>query len=181
VKNEKMGEREFEGFYKKKYKSLVKYVYGKVKNYDDAEEIVSEAFCQFIEEWGPKYYTISPQTLLQQICKRQLIDFWRNSARTEKTLDFNNKFIQNIVYDKAIDIEKSYFDEEDALNLIIQEELECLPPLYRDIMKMYYFEGKTQDEIAQNMTSWQPNICNAIEYGNKMLKVRLKKRGIHHE
>jgi RNA polymerase sigma-70 factor (ECF subfamily) len=172
-----MDEKEFTAFYKANYKSLVSYVYSKTRNADDAEEIVQEAFSQFLNSYDSDFLN-DRFTFLYKVCGDCMKKFWRSPIRSEKVLDFNSRLLQTLVQDLSVDVEDEFIRKEEELTGIINEELELIPHLYRDIIKLYYYEDKTQDEIAEIIAKWQPNISLAIEDGKKMLKVRLKKRGI---
>jgi RNA polymerase sigma-70 factor (ECF subfamily) len=141
----------------------------------DSEEVVQEAFVQFFSNYDDQA-NIQAFTLLYKICKDCIKKFWRDPARREKILDFNSRMMQNVIKDTSVNIEEEFIKNEEALSEIVNEELEHLPALYRDILKKYYYEDMTHEEIAEDCSrQW---ITFAIDHGRRLLKVRLKKRGV---
>ena len=178
----RMADREFTRFYNKQHNSLTKYLCKYINNYCDVEELVQETFLIFFDKWGDNYQdNITPNTLLFKIAKDLLKDYWKSSLRSEKVLDFNSRILQNVIKDVSVNIENDYIKNEENLTDIVNEELEHLPALYKDILKKYYYEGMTQEEIADSVLKWQPNISLAITDGERMLKIRLKKRGVKND
>lgn len=171
----RMDEREFTAFYKANYKSLVGYVYGKTRNADDAEEIVQEAFSQFLGSYNSDF-KIEEFNYLLTVCNNALKNFWKSSVRTEKVLDFNSRLLQTLVQDLSVDVEDEFIRKEEELTNIINDELNELPALYRDILIKYYYDGKSQDEIAQEFS--QQWVSELLYKGRRRLKIRLTKRGI---
>lgn len=61
---------------------------------------------------------------------------------------------------------------------VIREELAHLPEQLRVPLMMYYFEGKTQAEVAEHYGIARPSAAERIERGLKHLWKRLQSRGI---
>ena len=170
-----MDDREFTKFYKKSHRQLLNYVLKQVNRYEDAEDIVQTVFMNFLSFYDDQA-NIEKRTYLFTLVNNELKDYWKSSLRSEKVLDFNSRILQNVIKDPSVNIENDYIKDEEALTDIVNEELEHLPALYRDILKKYYYEGKTQEEIANECS--QQWVSESLLKGRKALKVRLKKRGI---
>ena len=170
-----MDDREFTKFYKKSHRQLLNYVLKQVNRYEDAEDIVQTVFMNFLAFYDDQA-NIEKRTYLFTLVNNELKDYWKSSLRSEKVLDFNSRILQNVIKDVSVNIENDYIKNEENLTDIVNEELEHLPALYRDILKKYYYEGKTQEEIANECS--QQWVSESLLKGRKALKVRLKKRGI---
>ena len=176
----RMDDREFTKFYKKSHRQLLNYVLKQVNRYEDAEDIVQTVFMNFLSFYDDQA-NIEKRTYLFTLVNNELKDYWKSSLRSEKVLDFNSRILQNVIKDPSVNIENDFIKDEEALTDIVNEELEHLPALYKDILKKYYYEGMTQEEIADSVLKWQPNISLAITDGERMLKIRLKKRGVKND
>ena len=176
----RMDDREFTKFYKKSHRQLLNYVLKQVNRYEDAEDIVQTVFMNFLASYDDQA-NIEKRTYLFTLVNNELKDYWKSSLRSEKVLDFNSRILQNVIKDVSVNIENDYIKNEENLTDIVNEELEHLPALYKDILKKYYYEGMTQEEIADSVFKWRPNITVAISDGERMLKIRLKKRGVKND
>jgi len=176
----RMDDREFTKFYKKSHRQLLNYVLKQVNRYEDAEDIVQTVFMNFLSFYDDQA-NIEKRTYLFTLVNNELKDYWKSSLRSEKVLDFNSRILQNVIKDPSVNIEDDFIKDEEALTDIVNEELEHLPALYKDILKKYYYEGMTQEEIADSVFKWRPNITVAISDGERMLKIRLKKRGVKND
>jgi len=176
----RMDDREFTKFYKKSHRQLLNYVLKQVNRYEDAEDIVQTVFMNFLSFYDDQA-NIEKRTYLFTLVNNELKDYWKSSLRSEKVLDFNSRILQNVIKDVSVNIENDYIKNEENLTDIVNEELEHLPALYKDILKKYYYEGMTQEEIADSVFKWRPNITVAISDGERMLKIRLKKRGVKND
>lgn len=76
---------------------------------------------------------------------------------------------------KTINSESMIVAEEASL---IREELEFLPEHLRVTLTMYYFEGKTQAEVADFFGITRTSVAERIERGLRKLRSRLKARGL---
>jgi RNA polymerase sigma factor (sigma-70 family) len=60
----------------------------------------------------------------------------------------------------------------------LDEELERLPPAYREVLALCYLEGLTRDEAAQRLGVELGVVKGRLERGRKMLSERLSRRGL---
>jgi RNA polymerase sigma factor (sigma-70 family) len=60
----------------------------------------------------------------------------------------------------------------------LDEELERLPPKYRAPLVSCYLEGKTYQQVAEELESDYDEVRGMLERGRKLLRDRLEKRGI---
>ena len=174
----RMDDREFTKFYKKSHRQLLNYVLKQVNRYEDAEDIVQTVFMNFLSFYDDQA-NIEKRTYLFTLVNNELKDYWKSSLRSEKVLDFNSRILQNVIKDPSVNIENDYIKDEEALTDIVNEELEHLPALYRDALKQHYYEGRTHEEIAEDCSRrW---VTYIIDNGRRLLKIRLKKRGVKND
>ena len=174
----RMDDREFTKFYKKSHRQLLNYVLKQVNRYEDAEDIVQTVFMNFLAFYDDQA-NIEKRTYLFTLVNNELKDYWKSSLRSEKVLDFNSRILQNVIKDPSVNIENDYIKDEEALTDIVNEELEHLPALYRDALKQHYYEGRTHEEIADDCSRrW---VTYIIDNGRRLLKIRLKKRGVKND
>ena len=165
-------------FYKKSRRQLLNYVLKQVNRYEDAEDIVQTVFMNFLSFYDDQA-NIEKRTYLFTLVNNELKDYWKSSLRSEKVLDFNSRILQNVIKDPSVNIEDDFIKDEEALTDIVNEELEHLPALYRDALKQHYYEGRTHEEIADDCSRrW---VTYIIDNGRRLLKIRLKKRGVKND
>lgn len=176
MKKAKISDKEFNGFYQANYKRMVNHLVKKVANHEDAEDITQEAFCRFYETYEPGY--VDPITYLYSLIKNLMKDYYKTSTKALTVVDIDSETVRHIAKDIRINIERDYINRESELILILDEEINQLPALYRDIIISYYYSNKTQEEIANKCNLWQERISIMLSEGRRLLKHRLSKRGI---
>ncbi len=148
------------GIYINKYHGTVfRLAYGYVKNADDAEDIVQEAFLrlycsdlQFEADENVKAWLIR---VTINLCKDALKSAWLK-GRTE--------------LDRDIPCET---DEES----IVGDCIAKLKPEYKSIIQLYYYEGYSAKEIAQLCDISATAATTRLSRARKQLKKLLLKEG----
>jgi RNA polymerase sigma factor (sigma-70 family) len=64
------------------------------------------------------------------------------------------------------------------LSSALDEELQCLPEKYRAPLILCYLQAKTRDEAARELALEQSTLKGRLEWGRKLLRRRLTRRGI---
>ena len=65
----------------------------------------------------------------------------------------------------------------EELRPVLQEEMEKLPEKYRTALLLYYWEGKTQPEVARELGCPIGTVQSRLGRGRKLLQERLTRRG----
>lgn len=155
--------RYFSEMYEKHSKSVYGVCLMYLKNKDDAEEAVSESYMRLMEkkiefesDSHAKAYLIRAAV---NICKNLLKSGWR----------------KNVVHDEDVLMYMTTSEEES-----IMEEILSLPPKYRVIIYMHYYQGYTAQEIADIMNMSLSAVLSRLSRGRKKLKVILTEGGFYY-
>lgn len=149
------------------YEKHAKAIYGicllYLKNKDDAEEAVTESFIRLMEnrpelenDGHEKAYLIK---IAVNICKNLLKSGWR----------------KNVVHDEDILIHMTTSEEE-----CVMEEILSLPPKYRVVLYMHYYQGYKAQEIADIMNISLSAVLSRLSRGRGKLKDILTEGGFYY-
>jgi len=138
-------EKGFSFFFREYHAALCYFSFRIIKDKDNAEDIVSEAYVKLWERHSGFDNLGSIRSFLYTVVHNASIDFLRQNKKRS-------------AYSKEI----AYLDEEKesyVLQQIIETEtyreivasLKKLPPKCREIFRMIYFEGKDYAEIANEL------------------------------
>lgn len=150
------------------YEKYAKSVYGVcllyLKNKEDAEEAVSELFIRIMEN-KPSFENDSHEKAYLMrtsvnICKNILKSGWK----------------KNTVHDEDVLMYMTTSEEES-----IMEEILELPPKYRVIIYMHYYQGYKAQEIANIMNMSLSGVLSRLSRGRKKLKDILIEGGFLYE
>ncbi|MGB1247673.1 MAG: RNA polymerase sigma factor [Chitinophagales bacterium] len=144
-----------------------------VNNRDDAEDLTMLTFTKAfhnIENYNTEY---AFTTWLFKIASNAAIDFIRKRRLETTSLDKQmgndengSTFASNII-DDALDPEESMVREQ--RNKIMQTMIDKLTPMYRDLIRLRFFEELKYDEIAQRTNVPIGTVKIRISRAKKML------------
>lgn len=153
----------FSDMYEKHAKTVYSVCLLYLKNKDDAEEAAAESFIRLMEskpifenDSHEKSYLIK---IAVNICKNLLKSAWR----------------RNVVHDEDVLMYMTTSEEES-----IMEEILSLPPKYRVIIYMYYYQGYKAQEIADIMNISLSAVLSRLSRGRKRLKDILTEGGFYY-
>lgn len=155
----KMSTQKFEDVYEK-YKTLLYHIaFSYVKNREDAEDILQDAFIKWL------YY--SPKFKNEEHEKRWLIRVTVNLSKNHLKLFWNkNKVtIEDLSETLEWDINRT------EINLLV--EVMDLPEKCRMSMYLHYYEGYTCKEIANILKCTESAVKMRLCKGRKLLKINL--------
>ncbi|MEN7548542.1 sigma-70 family RNA polymerase sigma factor [Rapidithrix thailandica] len=125
-----------------------------VRNVDDAEDLTIEAFAKAFKNLHKfkRDYTFS--TWLFRVATNNCIDFIRKKKLD--TYSINSEFENDEGDNISIDIkDKNLNPQEVAIKLqkveIVRKVVDLLPPKYRRLVKLRYFQELSYDEIAKEI------------------------------
>jgi RNA polymerase sigma factor (sigma-70 family) len=161
----------FSEMHDKFFAPLFYFVNKRIKNEDEASEIVSDCFIKIYEN---KYQFEAIQQLkawLYETAKNAAINFLRKDAReNENSLSYALLQDANENMAQVEDEEFEYMDLMDK----IYHEIQQHPPERRAVFELFYFQGKSAIEIASIKGI---NKSNVYDYKNKLLEALRKKFG----
>ena len=145
----------------------------KITNKNDvAEDMTQETFLKLIkniDEFNVKGKA-KFSTYLMTIARNCYLDYLKKHNKELQNIDINN--IRN-----NISSEYDYFKNEDYNQLL--KEIDKLPKLQREVIKLKYLEGYTLDEIAKIQNTNSNTIKSRLFESRKKLKDKLKGSGLY--
>ena len=138
------GEIDAFGFLVDKYReSIFAFAYSKLCNVDDAEDVTQEVFLKAYKDLRSLRRWDSFATWLYSITNNICKNYLRTQARRiDKKLVAN----QNSVSSKFI---SPGSESDDPMLDSLNEALNILPEIYRQVLTLYYISGKNSEEIAR--------------------------------
>lgn len=135
-------------FYQKNKEPLSRYINRRIKNKEDAEEILQDTFFSFLESLRDFRGQSSLKTFLFSIAKKKIID------------QIRKKRIKNILFsalpEPIVNSLKMVFIDEDLekkeLKNKIKKTFEKLPDDYQLVLRLKYIEGEKVKKIAQKLS-----------------------------
>ena len=132
---------DIESLYQAYYSKVMGYIYSRIRNRADAEDICSDVFEKVqrkLPDFDPEKASVS--TWIFTITRNTVIDHYRRSKPTEE-LDEN-------MSDSA-ELDESLLNSETLSELA--GALRALPEELRDIIVLRYYDGKPLTEVAEIM------------------------------
>lgn len=126
---------------------LKKYIFSKVPDPKDAEEILQETLISAHESYAFFEGKSSFYTWLCGIANHEIADFYRR--KKIKTLLFSRfPFLENIV-SQALTPDEDF--EKQELRKEVKKVLSCLKEGYSQILRLKYYQGFSMAEIAHRL------------------------------
>lgn len=142
-----MSEEKIKPELEKNLLKLKKYIFSKVSDVRDAEEILEETLISAQESFSFFEGRSSFLTWLCGIANHEIADFYRK--RKIKTLLFSHfPFLENII-SGALSADESL--EKQELRKEVKKVLSCLTEGYGEILRLKYYQGLSMAEIARRL------------------------------
>ncbi len=155
--------QEFQSFYQENLNLIYRYIYSKVGNREEAEDLTSQIFVKAVRSVDAERGPQSMQKWLFQVARTTIADYWRAYYRAsvsslEELLDAGWE---------------GPFDEEavvssDVPNERVQRILQALPTQYREVLNCRFLLNLSIKETALHMGLTDANV--------KVLQFRALKR-----
>lgn len=144
------------------YKDKVsRYVHGKISNYHDAEDLVSDVFLKVCQKYGTfDEKKASLSTWVYTLTRNTVIDFYRQS---KEYCSGSGEFPANGGFDETQIGEERLERLADALSRIGQRN--------RDIIILHYYNGYTLKEVAEKMNLSYSNV--KLLHGKALKKLQI--------
>lgn len=134
--------RVFERFYRQNRKELARYVINRVREREDAEEIVQDIFLSFLDSLPIFYFRSSLKTFLYCIARHEVADYYRRC--------YAKRALKLVPIVKEVMAEKLYSSGE--LSRQIDRVYRKLMPGQARILQWKYEEGWSVKQIARKLS-----------------------------
>ncbi|HEY7415851.1 MAG TPA: sigma-70 family RNA polymerase sigma factor, partial [Ktedonobacteraceae bacterium] len=144
--------------------SIYRYIYSKVGNREEAEDLTSQTFMKALRLFDTIHRPQSIQGWLFQVARTTIADYWRVRYRVvASSLDA----LLDAGWEGPIH-EESNYQEQDNLGERVQRILALLPAHYREVLNCRFLLNLSLKETASQMGLTETNV--------KVLQFRALKR-----
>ena len=138
-------------------------------NRERAADVVQDTFFQLVRDAAE--ITGSLPNWLHKVATHRAINVVRSDSQRKQ---------RELIY--ASNPEKADSEDNKAIwreiSICIDEELDNLDDLTREVLILHFFESQTMSEIAEKFDISQPTVSRRIESGIELLRLKLKTRGV---
>lgn len=148
--------------YTKFKKSLYGYIYSKINNREDAEDILQNVFLKMTVNIKTLSDSEKIQNWLYRITRNAVIDYYRANATKKKTLELKDKF--------PIDLTES--DSEDntkGMDKCLTGFIKQLPEEYQSIIVDSEIKGISQKLLSEKYHLAYPTLRSRVQRGRERL------------
>ena len=152
VSAQEQGKPPFERFYEENYFRLVRYLYGKTRNMQDAEDIAGDVFVycfQNYDRFDPEKGTL--MTWLYLVTNSRLKNHFRDRRPQSDFSEF-----EEWLFSVEPDMDRTVYLEQ--LRSFIADQLESLPERQRQVVVLRYFKEQSFEEIARQLDTTPGNV-----------------------
>ena len=130
-----------------------------------AEELVQDCFLKLTHTRPKQFTTLGPW--LHRVATNASIDSIRkDTRRAQREAEYSEH--QTTVSE----------NQWDDINEILDEELDSLPEIYREVIIAHFLKGHTHAEVADELNTHRSTVTSRIKKGLALLEHRLKSRGV---
>lgn len=137
-------ERAVEEFYQRHFPKVANYVFGKIDNPFDAQEVIQDIFVSAIDCLPTFSFKSSLSTWLFGIAKHEVVDYYRK--KKIKTILFSRLSFLETLADRALGPEEEMIEQE--IKVQIKLVLSRLSEGYRQILRLKYMQGYSVAQVA---------------------------------
>jgi RNA polymerase sigma-70 factor (ECF subfamily) len=163
----------FQRIYEDMYAPVYRYLYGRTKNKDLADDFVQTVFLKFFESLHRLKPNDTPLRFLFTVARNTLIDYWRK--KKEILLAEDEKEVFAVIPDKRPNQEAEYAQNELSKN--VQDYLSCLNEDDREVIVLKYYSGLPAKDIAVIMKISEEAVRQRQFRVLKKLKVIIEEYG----
>ena len=145
----------FEDVYREYFKSIYNYIYFRVGNHHDAEDLTADVFVRAYEYLhGFNGEKGGMRAWLGGIARNMVNTFFAKTAGRAKIIELSEFMPANV------DIEGEYQRGEDVR--LLMSHIRKLPESKRELLAMKYFLGLTNREIAKSTGMSESNVGSTV-------------------
>ena len=172
-------EKDFEELFKEQFKLVFNYIFYKVRNAMDAEDLTADVFVRAYEYW--ESYSSgkgSRGEWLGGITRNMVKTYFQKKASKPQiielseciSVDTDTELSESIAADT--DIEGDYLRKEDLRQIFAQ--MDALPEHQQELLSMKYFLRLTNRDIAKIMKMSESNVGVTLHRAVKEIQKKLK-------
>lgn len=145
-------------FYERNKKRLFEFIFRKVLEKKDAEEILQDTFLSAIDSLALFSGKSSLLTFLGGIAKHEIADYYKK--KRIKAIVFSRFENWQFLIDKSLRPDEQLVKKE--LSLRIKSVLKKILPRYKGLIRLKYIEGFSVKEIANNLEISEKSVESAL-------------------
>jgi RNA polymerase sigma-70 factor, ECF subfamily len=147
-----------EAFYREQLGLVYRYVYRKVGNRQEAEDLTSSIFLKAVRHLQPEAGPERMGHWLLRVARTTLIDYWRSHARVP------NSSLEALQAAGWVGpAESDPFGKDDTLTVRVQALLQALPERERDVLTCRFLLGLSTRETAVRLGLTEGNV-KTVQY-----------------
>nr|WP_121271473.1 RNA polymerase sigma-70 factor [Pedobacter schmidteae] len=149
-------------------KLLYSHAYNKLREREDAKDIVSEVFYAL---WAKRGQALPEHNLIGYLfvaVRYKIADFLSKKQVRHHYIQSLQNFI-----DEPQQVNADHLIREKQLKEIIEEEISALPPRMQEIFRMSRFEQMTHKEIAEKLSLSEQTVKDQVKKALRILRVKL--------
>ena len=184
IKRIKKDKTFFDRIYKENYQKIFNFIYSKIQNRENSEDIASLVFEKAFKGIDTfQWEGVSIESWLYRIARNALIDYYRYEGRRKKDISINSKDVAN----ENSEIQDSISDNEPFIEDVLarsDEEIKLYKIIRlfdeKDQYMIYYkyFEDLTNKEIAVIMDMTETNVSTKLMRLRSKIKKEIEKQHI---
>lgn len=155
---------DFESIYDRYADMLYRLAFSHLQNKEDAEDVVQDVFLKYLGTIRPFLNREHEQAWLIRVTVNACYDFLRKK-----------KYRMHVPIDE---IEESLLKEDEIL-YDVSQMLDGLPPKYKTVMLLYYFEGYSVEEISHILKLSKSAVKMRLSRSRTLLKEHIEKEDGH--
>jgi len=163
-------ENGFDYIFKEYYPPLTYFAQSLLKNKESAEDVVEDCFIKLWERRDLLKTGIAIKAYLYSTVRNASIDILRREKRKTICLDRAKETIER--EEKPI---IHHIIEAESMNQIFTA-IECLPSKCREVFKLFYLEGKSLKEIAEELSIATTTVISQKKRALQILRNNLPPR-----
>ncbi len=144
---------DFPAFYRENLGPIYRFVYSKVGNREEAEDLTSQIFLKAVRGLNFEHGAQSIRKWLFQVANTTIVDYWRSHYRvTTSSLD--------VLLDAGWEgpIEEDLFGVNGKAAERVQHMLQALPPNYREVLTCRFLLGLSVRDTACKLSLTEGNV-----------------------
>ena len=157
----------FAEIYRRYDKLLYLFAYRKLKDREDAKDVVQEVFSWL---WNNRQNISSETSLNSYLYKsvlNKVFDIFRHQNIIQKWIDQGKHYID------VADSETDYLIREKEIREIIQREIDLMPPRMKEIYELKRKHYLTVKQIAEELDISEHTVSTQLKRAQKHLKLKL--------
>ncbi|KAA2245215.1 RNA polymerase sigma-70 factor [Chitinophaga agrisoli] len=146
---------------------LVVHAYKKLGNFEDARDIVQEAFSAFWNKRGELNISLSLAGFLYTMVSNRVLNFIKHQHVVSRYASSFHQMLREHPNPSEIRL------REKDMEALIQKEIDNLPPKMRIVFLLSRKENLSHKEIAESLHISEATVKNHIKAALKILRMRL--------